>query len=145
MSRKSYTTDTHKWCNRCRLWLPHSAFYKVADKSRPYGLSGYCRDCCRGSQSPVLQRASAFKRRYGITLAGYNALLEKQGGVCAICHQPQRETHKNGKAYMLAVDHDHSTGKVRGLLCNKCNQALGALSDSVTLLQRAIDYLTQHH
>jgi hypothetical protein len=75
---------------------------------------------------------------YGITAADYAALLLAQGGVCAICHQPA----KGGRTSTarLHVDHDHGSGKVRGLLCNKCNLAIGHLSDQ-GLLQAAADYL----
>ena len=76
------------------------------------------------------------KRRYGITLEQYEAMLESQNGKCAIC-KGDCLTGRN-----LAVDHDHETGKVRGLLCSKCNQGLGQLNN-IELLQRAIDYLKE--
>lgn len=74
-------------------------------------------------------------RRFGITMAEYQALSDAQDGRCAICGaQP------NGKA--LAVDHCHSSAKVRGLLCSSCNTAIGLLKDSPGLLRKAIDYLS---
>lgn len=73
------------------------------------------------------------KKRYGISKESYQELLEKQQGVCAICF--------NSCSKALAVDHDHKTGVIRGLLCNKCNRGLGYLQDDLTLLRRAIDYL----
>lgn len=86
-------------------------------------------------------RHRQLKRRYGLTLAGYNALLRKQRGVCAICRTPERELHKHTtRVRALPVDHDHRTGKVRGLLCSKCNRAIGSLS-TITLLKRAVLYL----
>ena len=63
------------------------------------------------------ERERRYKRLYGITIADYEAMLEFQEGVCAICERPPRTLR-------LAVDHDHKTGKVRGLLCNTCNQTL---------------------
>jgi len=85
-------------------------------------------------------RAKAYEQRvrlkkYGVTPGGYRDLLVKQNGVCAIC---EREC-PTGKA--LSVDHDHKTGFVRGLLCIKCNRALGLLSDDVDRLLRAVVYL----
>lgn len=76
------------------------------------------------------------KATYGITKAEYASLFESQGRVCAIC---------GGKrSYNLAVDHCHATGEVRGLLCKQCNnRLLPTVKDSVPLLMRAIDYLTE--
>lgn len=64
-------------------------------------------------------------------------MLEAQGGVCAICKGP--ETKPNAK--YLAVDHDHATGAVRGLLCNNCNRAIGLLGDDAERLIAGADYL----
>lgn len=75
---------------------------------------------------------------YKITSHEYLRILERQNGTCAICFQ------NDGKR-RLAVDHCHKTGKVRGLLCVKCNTALGKFGDNITLLQRAIYYLELHH
>lgn len=66
-------------------------------------------------------------------------------GVCAICGKP--ETHGNGKSSikLLAVDHCHTTGKIRGLLCHKCNLGIGHLDDSIDRLEAAINYLEKHY
>lgn len=80
-------------------------------------------------------REAKYFRQYGITLEEYEALLAKQSGMCAICS-------KRSKKH-LAIDHDHKTGKVRGLLCGRCNLMLGSVADSITLLERAIRYLKQ--
>jgi hypothetical protein len=81
-------------------------------------------------------RAAKLKTKYGISIALYDALLAEQGGCCGICGAKSCKTGRR-----LAVDHDHSTGRVRGLLCNLCNTALGKLGDSVESLERAIAYL----
>ena len=73
-------------------------------------------------------------RRYGISGAAQELLLEKQGHVCAICQRPAG--HKR-----LGVDHDHETGRVRGMLCGLCNTALGSLRDDPELCERAARYL----
>ena len=83
------------------------------------------------------------KSYYGITLEEYQAKLESQGNVCAICGQPE-QVKRDGQVKALAVDHDHETGKVRGILCQACNKALGLLKDDVSLFQKSIDYLLQH-
>src|SRR5262249_47723947 len=80
-------------------------------------------------------RASHLKRKFGITLADYEAMLVAQGGGCAICGDPEPE----GRS--LHVDHDHEDGQVRGLLCFRCNNALGDLREDVALLSRAASYL----
>jgi hypothetical protein len=70
-------------------------------------------------------------RKYGLTLEGYNDLVRSQGGRCAIC----------GAASTLCVDHDHATGRVRGLLCHNCNRGIGLLGDDAARVGRAAEYL----
>lgn len=77
------------------------------------------------------------KTKYGITVEQYEALLEKQGHKCAICGKP----HSVVPYKRLNVDHDHKTGKVRGMLCHDCNLAIGFFLDDVSLLEAAIRYL----
>lgn len=75
--------------------------------------------------------------RYGLTVERYDAMLAEQGGVCAICH----EKCKSGRR--LSVDHEHDTGRVRGLLCGNCNQGLGRFRDSPELFMAALKYLSR--
>lgn len=79
------------------------------------------------------RRTTILKNRYGITEEDYAQMFQHQHGLCAIC---QKSSTKN-----LDVDHDHETGKVRGLLCNNCNRGLGHLQDSILHLESAIKYL----
>lgn len=81
---------------------------------------------------------------YGISLDEYMTLLEQQGGVCAICGQPETRTLK-GDISALSVDHNHTTNTVRGLLCSRCNLAIGNFNDDVELLKASIAYLEAHH
>ena|SRR3990167_9669761 len=81
-----------------------------------------------------LTRAQQLKQKYGITEADYEKMLKDQGEVCAICKRHQRFQR-------LAVDHDHKTKKVRGLLCMSCNRGLGRFFDSAYRLRAAADYL----
>lgn len=80
------------------------------------------------------------KRTYGITYDDYQRMLEDQGYVCAICGEEgfvMKSTHK----LKLVVDHCHTTGRVRGLLCHNCNRALGLLKDAPERLLKAVEYL----
>ena len=81
-------------------------------------------------------------KKFGITLEEYNEMLEIQDGACAICGQPEtRKDHRTGETRALAVDHDHATGRVRGLLCTDCNTGIGLLQDDIEILLNAVDYL----
>jgi hypothetical protein len=87
---------------------------------------------------------SKLKRYYGITPEDYYAMLSAQGGVCAICKtdKPCARRHKiQGESEFFFIDHCHTTGKVRGLLCNACNRGLGILGDDPKRLIEAADYL----
>ena len=83
-----------------------------------------------------MKRKSHLKVAYGITPEDYNQMFVDQDGCCAICSIHQSELNKR-----LAVDHCHATGEVRGLLCDKCNMALGLFKDDQDLLNKAIHYL----
>jgi hypothetical protein len=76
-------------------------------------------------------------RRFGITSAEYDQMVMAQCGTCGICGEPEAPKTR------LSVDHDHDTGKLRGLLCGSCNRGIGLLQDSPELLNRASAYLTE--
>lgn len=86
---------------------------------------------------PGRTRDAGLRSKYGLTLAEYDAMLIAQSGVCAICEKLS-PTEKP-----LFVDHDHDTGAVRGLLCARCNWALGGFEDNAGLVSRALSYLNQ--
>ena len=81
-------------------------------------------------------RKAALKRKYGVTQEQFRQMLARQGGGCAVC---RRTETSNGHDW--TVDHDHVTGKIRGLLCSQCNSMLGMAGDSKENLQRGIRYL----
>jgi hypothetical protein len=81
-------------------------------------------------------RENHLKYRYGITISVYNKLFENQNGCCKICNE-----HQSNLKSPLAVDHNHIDNKIRGLLCMKCNTAIGKFNDDITLLQNTINYL----
>jgi hypothetical protein len=95
-------------------------------KQRSYSETG---------QKQLWDRKSYLKRKYRMTLEDYERMFEAQGGVCAICGEPRPEERT------LHVDHDHETGVIRGLLCFRCNNALGDFREEYELFQRAADYL----
>lgn len=89
-------------------------------------------------------RNRKLQREFGITLEEYKLLHQKQHGLCAICCKP--EIVKQGsKIRDLAVDHNHETGQVRGLLCNKCNIGIGVFLEDILLFEKAKDYLVFHN
>lgn len=122
-----------KNCAGCSDWKPVDEFFKAATKVD--GLTLHCKACSRDME---------LRRKYGINLEQYAAMLDKQGGTCAICPKTPEE---NGMS--LAVDHDHSCcsgnrscGKcVRGLLCDNCNRGIGFLQDKVDVVLNAATYL----
>lgn len=81
---------------------------------------------------------------YGITGAEYESMVAQQGGACAICSKPEVERHQGGKLKSLVVDHNHSTGLIRGLLCSVCNKAIGLLDDDRSRLLAAVAYLDRY-
>jgi len=83
-------------------------------------------------------------KKFGISLEEYNTMLKKQHGVCAICTKEEVIKTKKGNFRKLAVDHDHITGKVRGLLCSNCNTSLGGFQDDIKTLEKALKYLKKH-
>lgn len=87
-----------------------------------------------------IRRKTNLKCAYNLTVEDYAILLQNQCGVCCICKQPETTIVENA-LMPLSVDHDHKTGKVRGLLCFKCNRGLGQFNDSPVLLRTAADYL----
>jgi len=88
------------------------------------------------------ERLLALARRinYGCDQAAYDRLMAMQGGVCAVCHRPETAA-RNGRIKYLSVDHDHRTGRIRGLLCDRHNTGIGQFNDDVEELRAAIAYL----
>lgn len=103
----------------------------------------------RGRAEPdhlsALWRKHNLRKLYGINVEEYEALLAEQEGRCAICRRGEDELVAcTGRVLKLHVDHDHATGKIRGLLCSWCNPALGGFQEDPRLLRRAIRYLEAH-
>lgn len=122
--RLKYNAYMRKWNSQNRE--------KVRARNKQYKLD-----------KPDNYRNSKLKTLFGITLEEYKQLYEAQKGRCAICDQPEITKHQNGKVKALAVDHCHSSQKVRGLLCSKCNIALGLLEDDITRAEKLLQYLKE--
>jgi hypothetical protein len=93
---------------------------------------------------PQNVKSSSLKKTYGIDIHEYNRMLEQQGSVCAVCGEKETSYDHRGALRMLHVDHCHSTGKIRSLLCSKCNNGLGCFQDDIERMQKAIEYLRSH-
>lgn len=150
-----------KQCNKCKLIKPKCEFDTKKFRSGNLGLSGSCK-FCRNAYAKQAYRANPsnwrtknknnylkhklgyrnrqLKNNFGISLEEYDLILKNQNGKCAICNKTEGEK-RNGKTKYLAVDHCHKTGRIRGLLCGKCNKALGLLEDNMAIINKAIDYL----
>lgn len=97
---------------------------------RPAFVKGLCRSC--------YHRAKNIEYLFGITQNDYDRMYREQKGLCAVCGEPCATGRK------LAIDHDHKTRVIRGLLCSACNNGLGRFRDNPELLRKAADYLDDH-
>jgi hypothetical protein len=145
---------THKVCKRCGETKPITDFYSIKGKWLHY----VCKPCSSevGQQRRALRDAKGERgyerlkfrcNRVGTTVDWYLAQEKKQGGVCALCGRPESHPHSKGSDQIrsLAVDHDHATGKVRGLLCFRCNTALYQLElNGTDWAHKAVAYLDEH-
>ena len=98
------------------------------------------RDWYKTPSGESQRRKDQLKHKYGVSPETYATLFESQGGRCAVCGT-SFETAKLGAGGYFSVDHNHTTGVVRGLLCTPCNTGLGLLQDSPSILQSALNYL----
>jgi hypothetical protein len=92
-----------------------------------------------------MDRRRDLKRRFGISADEYDAILEKQNGVCAICKNAETTFEfRTGAIKRLSIDHCHKTGKIRELLCFSCNSCIGKIKESIPALEAMIEYLKKH-
>lgn len=158
-------SETHvsKCCSTCKVNKPIEEF--SLRSASPDGRHYYCRSCWKVRRREVYLKVRAdperlkkllagvlrsgrkhqhkrgLKENYGMTVEDYQEMHDRQGGVCAVCRKPETKVVK-GAVYKLSVDHCHKTGRVRGLLCSRCNLMIGMAGDDTTLLTAAITYLT---
>jgi hypothetical protein len=130
--------------------------YRCGNKPRVKD-SAYCYECLRTRQRMSERKRYAksvnfrekgrndnLKRMYGITMEVYDWMLVQQRGVCAICGQAETRKSRNGTVQPLSVDHNHVTGRIRGLLCHDCNWLVGAMELNPKIIQEAQLYLQKH-
>lgn len=131
-------------CGTCEVEKEPEEFHKCSSNKKT-GRQWHCKECSSSIAKKYYKtrrdvvRKSTLKNTFGITLEEYDEMLLKQNGVCAICGGGQVTGKTN-----LAVDHCHHTGKVRGLLCNRCNTGIGNLQDDPVVVERALLYLREY-
>jgi hypothetical protein len=122
--------DGMVWCLGCHDYIHPSRFTQHNTKSKGLTYAPRCKKCLS-----AYQHEQRLRYAYGIDGEIYYKIFDHQNGVCYIC---QKRPHKK----RLAVDHDHKTGEVRGLLCKTCNRdIIGSAKDEIAFLERAIEYL----
>ena len=148
-------TEEVRVCPTCKLSKSPADFHKQRDKKD--GLRSQCKSCtnkknlAKYHECPETKRSHhkasrkhSLWKNYGVTLEQYDQMLSNQGGACLICRSTKTwgfiEQPKRAREF-FCVDHDHSTGKVRGLLCQPCNTGLGSFKDNPDYLRAAIKYL----
>jgi hypothetical protein len=124
-------------CSKCKIDKSESEFYRRGGDDK---LRRECGECTRKKnlhswhkKTPEQKRDKQLRFKYGINTEKFNRFLAQQSGGCCICG---KEIDRKG-----GVDHDHNTGKIRGILCSHCNAAIGHMNDDVSLLRRAITYI----
>jgi len=138
-------------CHRCGESKPADEFYPHASTARGYQY--WCKNCCaqgrreraRIPQDPNLTRKYALKTAYRITPEEYDTMYKRQEGRCAICGDRKSSWQPGmgvkGRQLFLVVDHDHQTGRIRGLLCTRCNIGIGQFREDPAIMNAAIQYV----
>ena len=136
-----------KYCKKCNKEKDSSEFYTC--NTRKDGLQIYCKECIsknvklnyQKNKDRLIKKQRGYNifNKYGITEGEYNKMLSQQNNKCAICGSSEI---KRKEAKYFNIDHCHSTGKVRGLLCHDCNIILGKLNDDIEMCKKIITYLS---
>lgn len=143
--RHSETKDSrrHK-CKTCVSKIEHDRYAKLLPKAKRARINRNV-EWQKNNHASVLASGRKYKRKwaYGLYDDKYQAMLRSQNSSCAICGKHETASRK-GTLMQLCVDHDHDTGKIRELLCMRCNRALGLLRDDPAILDKAAAYLRKH-
>lgn len=139
---KDIIKDKSKAYNSTEERKDYMVNYRESNKDK---LNGHSRKYKKKPRSKKISKNGHLKRKFGITLDDYNNMLTEQGGKCMICKNTETSVeNKTGNVKDLAVDHCHSTGKIRGLLCFRCNTTIGRFEDDIELLKSAIKYIEEN-
>lgn len=147
---KTVKSGLHSYCKDCTKGLKKKNKIKelteeeilaIKDKKRLYYLEYKKRPVLVTENGLTEFKEKYIKQKYNLTPFQYNSLLDEANGLCAICKKPEVLNNRGGRIKSLSIDHCHKTGKVRGLLCTKCNSALGLFDDNINVLNQAINYL----
>jgi hypothetical protein len=138
-----------KQCTVCKETKELDQFYNV--KSTKDGKGYRCKECDNKARqkwsannperSHLSQRQRNLKHRFGVDLEWYENQFKKQNYSCAICETKTNKTVGDRQFWNFSVDHCHDSGKIRGILCNNCNRALGLFQDNPELLKKAASYV----
>ena len=133
-------------CKKCGLIARNIEELELFVKSKysKFGRYNICKKCHTKSDSNTKHNNSLEKRvkKFGIEVYEYNMMVAKQRNCCAICKKPKEQFEGRGNNFH--IDHCHTSGKVRGLLCSNCNTGLGQFKDNIKSLENAIQYLKQN-
>jgi hypothetical protein len=132
-----------KGCSQCSSILPREDFYSSKTRGGEPKLHSWCKECVnrRYKENPLKWKRSHLMREYGITVEQFNEMVSIQRGRCPLCTNKFDSSKKTTTAH---VDHDHATGDVREVLCQKCNMVLGLVKENEDTLRRMITYLQKH-
>ena len=148
------STET-KLCRTCGERKEFSKFKKAPISKYVDGYLNLCKECYnviqkeRRSKEPYKEREKYYrkkqhlKEKFNLSIEDFEILKEKQNNTCAICGE-KNNRFLSGIRSELCVDHNHSTGEIRELLCHYCNTGLGKFKDSKILLEKALKYLDKH-
>jgi len=154
-----------KNCSKCGKYLPETKKYFYVDGNTKCGFRSHCKECMKKSYKKWVEnnRSKSIEyskkhrllnpekvkftikktrlKKYGLSIEEYDKMIKEQNNKCAICGCEEKGRRKNGRLIKLAIDHDHKTDKVRGLLCVNCNTAIGLTKENLFILIKIIEYL----
>lgn len=128
---KEVYAPRYSYCKECQSFIAKKWRLENIELIKSKKREKYIKE-----STPEKRRNSKYLQRYGITLEDFKSMEEEQAGLCAICQRPPY-----GKKQVLCVDHCHETGKIRGLLCDDCNNLLGRAKDNPMILISSVVYL----
>jgi len=132
-----------KKCSKCKQFYPAESKFFYRHSSRKDGFDSWCKEC-KKDYDKIRHKMKSFN----ISAKQYQKMFEEQKGCCLICGRDFKDIYGNPKQnhiyYTPRIDHNHKTGKVRGILCHHCNIALGSFKENPLILVRAIKYIKEN-